>query len=186
MNKNIININENVDFGDFRKIFCFFRNKRNRHLSNFCHLGYESENRVLNPKGKEAGVAKKITYREYKRKTGKKIPPTDKHGFYKNKSDRFFLGKFTDRGKQIHPAAVVGECQRHVLYVIVTHSHGGRYGSYKNPDPNGKGKVGLQHNVQSNSDENIHYHPKYANYRHEPLDSGLDRLIEKSKKGKKK
>lgn len=52
MNKNITNINENIDFGDFRKIFCFFRNKRNRHLSNFCHFVQDSENRVLNPKGK--------------------------------------------------------------------------------------------------------------------------------------
>ena len=54
MNNELHNITENGDFGDFRKFFCFFRNKPNRHLSNFRHLGYETKNRVLNPKGKEA------------------------------------------------------------------------------------------------------------------------------------
>ena len=87
----------------------FLGNKPNRHLSNFRHLRNDSENRVLNPKGKEEGVAKKITYREYKRKTGKKIPSTDKHGFYLEKDQRFFLGKLTNHGKDRHPAAVVGE-----------------------------------------------------------------------------
>lgn len=131
-------------------------------------------------------MSRKKTYREYKKQTGKKIPPTDKHGYYLNKGNRFFLGKLTNHGKVRHPAAVVGENEGTVLYVMVTHSTGGRYGKYRNPDTNDSRPVGLQHNVQISPDNRIYFVKKYSNYSHEPIDSGLDRLIAKSKKGNKK
>lgn len=131
-------------------------------------------------------MAKKITYREYKRKTGKKIPSTDKHGFYLEKDQRFFLGKLTNHGKDRHPAAVVGENSNSVLYVVVTHNTGGRYGKYANPDPDDPRSVGLQHNVQKSGDNRLFFVKKYSKYLHGPIDSGLDRLIAKKKNGNKK
>lgn len=131
-------------------------------------------------------MPKRLTFREYKMKTGRVKPKTDRHGYYLDKTNRFFLGKFTHNGRDLHPAAVVGEGNRHVFYVLVTHTHGGRNGSYKNPDLEKRGKVGLNHQIQSNSDKNIHYIPKYAKYDITPINSGLDRLIEKAKKGNKK
>lgn len=40
-------------------------------------------------------MSRKKTYREYKFQTGKVLPRRDKHGFYKDRNERFFLEKPT-------------------------------------------------------------------------------------------
>lgn len=135
-------------------------------------------------------MSKKKTYREHKLATKKAMPRRDPLGMYKDRNDRFFLSKATQRGKAIHPAAVVGEQDHRVLYVLVTHKTGGRYGEYGDPNPNaGRGKdgkpakVGLNHAVQQSSDAKLWVNKKYSDYRHEPIDPGLDKRVRKYRDG---
>lgn len=135
-------------------------------------------------------MSRKKTYREYKFQTGKVLPRRDKHGFYKDRNERFFLEKPTRKGRDIHPAAVVGEKRHSVLYVIVTHTIGGRYGEFDNPDPKAKkgkngipSKAGLNHTVQKDPDTNLRVSKRYSKFRHEPIDTGLDERVQKYKYG---
>ncbi len=122
---------------------------------------------------------KRILYRLFKQKHPSKKKEMSADGIYKDRGDRFFLGRLLKK-VGLHPVAVVGEKRKKAIVVAVTHApRSANSVGYPNPNPKDGRKAYLDRGVQVASEGSLYWDSRFSKYTHSPIDKGLDIEIRK-------